>query len=32
MQQAASALNRLKDKPGGVMMRRAEKRRVEKDW
>lgn len=32
MQEAASALNRLKDKPGGVMMRRAEKRRVEKDW
>jgi len=32
MQQAASALNRLKDKPGGVMMRRTEKRRVEKDW
>lgn len=32
MQQAASVLNRLKDKPGGAMMRRAEKRRVEKDW
>ena len=32
MQQAASILNRLKDKPGGVMMRRADKRRVEKDW
>jgi len=32
MQKAASVLNRLKDKPGGAMMRRAEKRRVEKDW
>ncbi len=32
MRQAASILNRLKDKPGGAMMRRAEKRRVEKDW
>ena len=32
MKRAASALNRLQDKPGGALMRGAGRRHVEKDW